>query len=499
MIKTTFYTIACILLGVLSSGCSSIINSHTQKEPIVHAYLSGDKTDMMTRLEAKLQSATGTGDELMWHLELGTAHFIHGDFKTALDHFDRAEILIEDYDNRAILSFQDGSAEVAMLATNLNALPYRGWCRDRIALSIYKSLAYLGAGNEDGFHPQLRRLRDVQKKVRQDYKVFTDSERELISNAETENNQNVTESMGLTYDKDSQPILAESQRGENPEFNEALMATNEVARKGYANFLNPMALYLSALASLRDGDWENAAMDFKELYMCMPDNPVIRNYYATILKKANTHTKDIPPALRTERGFDFPIDRQCVYVIFANGHSAAFRPINIYFPIMVAWPACEYYDAPYTELSIQADNGKNRTLIIADMDGILSREYNERLFEMVTRIVLNTIIKEGTTAAATYVAFKAHPLAGIAVYISGLIYKYTFNTADTRSWELLPKNFQITQFPMPKNHRVVVAPDDRSDLAQTVEIPKKARSAIIFVNAPSHNVFNIHVLPITAQ
>ena len=71
-------------------------------------------------------------------------------------------------------------SEAATAVTNLNALPYRGLCRDRIALSIYKSLAYLGNGNEDAFRAQLNRLRNLQKRVKDDYDKYFDADKQQM-------------------------------------------------------------------------------------------------------------------------------------------------------------------------------------------------------------------------------------------------------------------------------------------------------------------------------
>ena len=56
---------------LLMAGCSSITNSHLQKEPMMKAYLSGRNAEVAQRIGDKLRSSAGTGDELMWRLEAG--------------------------------------------------------------------------------------------------------------------------------------------------------------------------------------------------------------------------------------------------------------------------------------------------------------------------------------------------------------------------------------------------------------------------------------------
>lgn len=146
------------------SGCSSIINSHRQKAPMMEDYLAGNNKQVLERINDKLESTKDTGDEVMWQLEAGAMYFHTGDFERSRKHFRTAENLITEYDDRAIISMRDAASEGAMAVTNLNALPYRGFCRDRILLAVYQSLNYLGTGKEDSFRAQIRRLRDEQKK-----------------------------------------------------------------------------------------------------------------------------------------------------------------------------------------------------------------------------------------------------------------------------------------------------------------------------------------------
>ncbi|MBR5837497.1 MAG: hypothetical protein IKZ84_03050, partial [Victivallales bacterium] len=163
-----------VVVGFLT-GCSTIQNCHSQKEPMMTAYMMGDNAQTLSLVNKKLKepawynsSVVNTGDEVAWRLEAGSLNFNLGNFQTAIDQFKQVEQLIEDYDDRAMISLRDLSTEAATAVMNLNALPYRGLCRDRIALSIYKSLAYLGNGNEDAFRAQLNRLRNEQKRVKDD-------------------------------------------------------------------------------------------------------------------------------------------------------------------------------------------------------------------------------------------------------------------------------------------------------------------------------------------
>lgn len=480
-------------------GCSSVINSHRQKVSMMEAFEEGNHGVVMDEIGYKLRepafynsSVVNSGDEVMWRLEAGSMNFYTGNFAESVAQFKQAEALIAGYDDRAKISLRDGGEELGSSFTNMNILPYRGFCRDRIALSIYKSLAYLGMNDESAFRAQLRRLRKEQKKVQEDYQAFFESENAEVKAAREANPE--------AAEKANKAAASEEQLENDPqneEFSAAMKEVRKIAHKGYGGFLNPAAIYLSGLGSLRDESYDNARIDFKRLYEAMPQNVEFQRYYVTVLHLAG---RRIPRELKHVKPFDFPLDRDCVYVLFANGRGAAFRQIAVYFPFMTAWPMCEFYPAPFDNFSVEADGGKHSSVLLADMDGILAQEFQERLPGMITRIVLSTLIKEGSYYGSLVAIWNAdmNPLAKCivwcAVAVGGAGYRVAMNTADTRSWETLPKEFQLTQFPMPENRKLKIY-SGKGELLNTVEIPPDAKSAVVFVAAPGPQNSTAFVLP----
>ncbi len=485
---------------LLLTGCSTVINSHRQKAPMMEEYLSGRNEPVLERIALKLtpaselsffdqtSSVVGSGDEVMWRLEAGAMYFHVGNYAESIKQFNIAEELIAAYDERAIVSMRDMAAEGGMLLTNLNALPYRGFCRDRILLPVYKAFAYLASGSEEGFRVELFKLRENQQKVMDDYQKFFEAEKAGIEDAKAKNPEAAAEaSKG-----DSEKKLASNH--DNAEFKAGLAQVKEAAHRGYGGFLNPMAIFLSGFGYMRDGDFENAQVDFDRLYQAMPNHPMIQQYYKTVLERTG---RSVPEQLQGVKSLDFPPDRDTVLVVFANGRSAAFKQIAIYFPVMTAWPMCEFYPAPYKYLRIVSGGQEFRTMTIADMDGILAQEFDERLPGMITRIVLSTALKEGAKYAASYAAGRENALVGAGVFIGASIYTAAMNTADTRNWEILPKEFQIAQFAMPEDRMVTL--DFNGTGSKTLKLPGECRSAIIFVNAPSHQATTYKILPMNSK
>lgn len=480
------------MLGVC--GCSSITDAHSSKADMMNSFMSGDneavKEELLEQLDEESSfSAVNTGDEIMWRLEAGSFYFHIGEYQKSIEHFTAAEKLIEAYDYRAVVSARDAGAEIGSALVNLNALPYRGLCRDRMALEIYKSLAYLGCGREDAFRAQLKRLRGAQKKVQDDYRDFFENENKELKAAQQKNPGAAAKSH-WTPDQ-----LAGN--AQNTQFTRNLEEMRKVGHRGYGNFLNPAATYLSGIGLLRDGHYDNARIEFKRLYQAMPNNPMAQRYYVTSLNLTN---RDVPSELAEVQPFDFPLDRDCVYVVSALGRSAAFKEIEIYFPVMAAWAGCEFYTPDFQNCTVKADGRNFVSWPLADMDGIIVQEFEERLPAMITRTILSTAIKEGIRYAGTAVIAQHDEGLALLFFLLSTTYNAATNTADTRSWEMLPQEFKVTQLPMPQERKLEIELSGSKNCRIQLELPaENCRSVIVFVSAPSKDNVACHVLPIASK
>ena len=494
------FSAAAVAAALLLTGCNStVMNAHLQKREMMDCYVSGRYNAAVNEVEHELRppsifntSKVNSVDEVMWRVEAGALNCIVGRDDRSIEHFDRAEALIEDFDNRALINLRAAGSETTGILTNPCALPYRGWCRDRMMIPVYKAFAYLGKGSEEGFQTELYSLRFKQDDVMAKYEKFFDAENAATERAKQSNSDAASSASSDT-------VMRHSQNGE---FSSSMADTNLIAHRGYANFLNPMAIFLSAYGYMRKGDYQNALVDCERLYKAMPLNPFIKNYYANCLRLAG---RSVPAELQNEPNFGFRPEAGNVLVVFANGRGAALRQVSLYIPIVipghyatvacVAFPICVFYPAPDPFMDIAADGKQYRTSTIADLDGILAAEYVRRLPGMLTRIVLNTAAKEVGSYFANRAVAKSNGWVRLIVGLSTLVYKVTFNTADTRAWEVLPREFQVAQLPMPQDRKLVLTVGGNHT---TVEIPEKAGSAIVLIHAPGGpgSDFSYRVFPL---
>ena len=283
------------LAGGLAGGCSSVVNSHRQKAEMMSAFEQGNNAEVSQEIEYRLRephwyntSVVNSGDEIMWRLEAGSMNFHAGNFKESVRQFGIAERLIHEYDDRAKVSVRDVGAEAGAALTNLNALPYRGFCRDRMALAVYKSLAYLGSGDESAFRAQLRRLRNEQKTIQEGYREFFEQQKAELEEEKRRNPEAAERSAKVESE------IAGGMEKRDDELGKSWAEVREVAHKGYGNFLNPAAIFLSGLGAVRDENYENARIDFQRLCEAMPNHPLFKRYYVTALRKSE---RPVPPEL----------------------------------------------------------------------------------------------------------------------------------------------------------------------------------------------------------
>ena len=126
------------------------------------------------------------------------------------------------------------------------------------------------------------------------------------------------------------------------------------------------------------------------------------------------------------------------------------------------------------------------------MDACLAKEYRDRLIGTIIRTITATIAKEVAFQAARHAAYnntndrQAALLADALISVGGTIYKVATATADTRTWEAIPKEFLLTQLPMPKDRQLLL----------NLQGPVPFQSTILFVNAPSSPACTIQLIPL---
>ena len=472
----------CLVFILLLTGCSTIINSRKQKEQIINHYKSGDHTSSSLLLNDYLDSRRGTGDELMWLLEVGSLMFELKNYEGSLQALNEAENIVNDYDSRAVVSLRHVGAEGYSLLTNPNAIPYYGYFYDRILLNTYKALNYFAMSDPDAAMVELRRAYEKQKDAK---KYFEVELKKNIKIFDIDNKQKYFVP-GVSSVLNRSDIKKEYRR---------MLEHSENDR--YGSFINPFTTYLLAIGYLTEGDYDEAYIDLNELYKISPDNIQIQRDIVTCAVKAG---RKIPHELSHVKPLNYSLDKNVIYIIYACGLAPALKEnkIQLILPKVgytgFAYPSIEYSEYEMPIVKVSDSGGKVFDVYkIADMDNIISQEFKEYFYSRVSRIAASVLTKESATIAALH-AVEDEENSGfikLSILLAASIYKAAFNTADTRSWQLLPNEFYITNMPMPEDGIINIT-DENNIVHEQLKIDrKKGDKAIVFVRAPNKNNINI--------
>jgi hypothetical protein len=485
--KKSFYLF--IVVTFFISACSSIVTSRKQKAPFIKNFYNGQTQKAEKSLQAKANAYQGTIDELTWELEVASTLFETGNFELSLEAFNKCERSIKDYESRAVVSGRETGLEGTVLLTNLNALPYKGKDIDKTMLFAYKALNYFALNKKESALVEIRRMREVQKEIIKNHQDILNKSKKDIENI---NRLNQKKAYSFGQGSKNTNISFEKIKN-NKTIKQTYKPTNRFSNKLFRDLGNPFISYLSAIGYLIEQNYNEALLDFRNLYEMKPNSKLIQKYLVTCAKSIGA---TIPDELSDVKPFEYPLDRNIAFILFFNGRGAALKSktFQIILPIVgytgIAFPDYEEFKRPLPKLYFEVNKNneiyKFSTEKLVDLDAVKLQEYQDNFPLMMTRIVASTLTKELASFAAVYAAKQAGSGVGIAALALTGFYKYLFNIADTRCWETLPKEIQIGHFQYPKDGIIKIDSNESSNALQkskVFQLQKNTKVSIIYIRA----------------
>ena len=430
------------LVGALVSltGCSTYTQ---QARGITEAWQAGDIGLAVTNVTKKAEKSVDSKDELIWRLEQGTILSVSGDIQGGLEVFDRAEEIVDRYEEEAKVKV--GSETLALFSNQAN-LPYRGRPYDKIMLNTYKALNYLLLSEPDAARVELNRCLQRQR------------------DAVDENNKRIEEAQAI--EEQAREGAMEGEGGEAaPEYDverarqdyafasavDAEMAQVDARMLSYADYVNPFSVFVDGLfhchLGLDNSDLERARKSFERVKGMSPGR-----YIAEDCAMADSVARG---------GASEPV----TYVLFATGSAPSRDQVRIDIPLFLvtdeisyigaAFPKLEYHDDYIEQIFAQAGGASYASENLCSMDAVVSREFKNEWPVILTKTLLTTATKAIVARAAEEVAKQNGNLYaqwGTKLVMAG--YQAATNIADLRTWTTLPKNFAYIRMPTPKDGTV---------------------------------------------
>ncbi len=201
--------------------------------------------------------------------------------------------------------------------------------------------------------------------------------------------------------------------------------------------LNAMARYLAAMIYESRGSYDDAYIDYKAVYDQMPDLPYLRKdlYRLAFLTRNFQDTQRWVSAFQLSTSemssIESSIQNPEVVLIIENGKA----PHKIPSP---QWQAIPTF-VPRENLISYVSVDSERSYSAYDVERAAIRNLDEKYGGLLAKKIAGVVAKE---VVADQISKKVDPTIGLLFKLG----MYASDTADTRSWSTLPKDFQVLRY-----------------------------------------------------
>jgi hypothetical protein len=431
-------------------ACGGCRTYDQQVSEIRDCYRAGCYEQAAGLASQRLASNRQGRDELIWSLEAATLSRCAGRAQESESQYARADELYERHQQEAKIKV--GSEGLALI-TNPAKLPYTGRAYDGIMVSVYQALAALQRGDRESARVYLNRTYQRQQSAVAEHAAKIEKESEQVKK-----------------DADLSRTLSDEKLGAAC----AGLNTQVEGLAAYADYVNPFAVYLDGLyhwnAGLDQSDVERARKCFERALAFAPDNPYVKADYEL--------------ASRSSRpGLGEP----ACYVLFETGAGPSRDAMRIDVPIIVSrvsyvgisFPRLVLHGGFVGALTVEAGGQSAATARVASMDAIVAHDYKNELPSIITRSVASAVAKAAAAYAINRQAEKdGGEAAKWAARVATAGYQLVMNVADTRTWNTLPKEFQVCKVAIPADRKIALTVPG-SGWRQELTLPE-GRSVVVW-------------------
>jgi hypothetical protein len=459
-----------VVLGlVLSGALSGCVSNYSESVKNFKAsYDVGDYRSSLSEIES-LVTQSNSENEVVLKLQLAQVQREAGEIKASVDTFESVENLFERYDATPEVSL---SAESLSAFSNPYALPYRGRSYDRILTATYRALNYLELGDQAKARVALNRALFRQEDAKR-----LAAEKERIAQEELKSVETKSSSTGNVIRSDE--VISAMSQG----------SADFVGSTTYQDYMNPFSVWLHGVFFLHSAqgieDIEKARKSLERAQALAPDNHFIKED-ATWAAKSGSR-----PA----------IEGKCiVYVVHEAGAAPVWTDYKFQLPLIIVDRNAPIVNVAFPKIS-PVSNQESLIIkygaetfspkLIADIDGIVLREFNDELPVVRTRAVtsaaLKTITAYVTNKAAEENNRRHRSQESGLLYLATIMATNTYTAhaaqADLRNWATLPKTISMARIVIPISEKIYI----QNSLARTpvlFTIPN-VKAVILYCKTPA--------------
>lgn len=215
---------------------------------------------------------------------------------------------------------------------------------------------------------------------------------------------------------------------------------------------NGFARYLSAVIYEAEGNWNDAYIDYKNTYKLVPDYPSIgrdlwRMAFAMRMRdEMDQWDEEFKLTAQDHEKAKLQITRPGrseIVVIYENGISPIKRPNPHFSSLPRFYPRFNPVYAAEITLQKEGETLHLPTAKLYDVEATAIKNLDDKYAGLIAKKIAGVVAKE--TVAYEVEKHTKDPLLGLATRL----FLYVADQADLRSWNLLPRDFQIARIPVP--------------------------------------------------
>jgi hypothetical protein len=360
-------------------------------------------------------SEYGDKNQVLYYLDKGIVLHHMGNYKESNMCLEKAEDLIDELYTKSITS------EASSLAINDNLLPYQGEDFENALINVFGALNYI----------YLNKIEDALVEGRKvDHKLKILSDRYDAENKKLKQDEKRVQ-IAYTEDAFARYLMGLIFEEENEINDSFIFYRNSLETyKNYEQFYQTLIPQLVPQDLLKTANYMGFDDEFEKY----------KKYYPDYEKDALQISKDKGEIVFIHYNGNAPFKRDFAIELWLV-------PYNL---VRIALPKFESREAliKYAEISIDKSDNKIRTHVFEDITEIAKRNLEDHYPRLIRRAIARLAIKEGIKYGTRRMAKNKDEdvsMAGTLLSLGTTIAGYITETADKRSWRLLPAEIGLAK------------------------------------------------------
>jgi len=409
-------------------------------------------------------------DDLLWYMDAGLISRYAKDYNATTYFFDKSEDKIKQYDKEVLAGSLLASAGAVL--TNDTFMDYRPRIYEGIMVNTYKGLSFMDEGDMSNARIEFNRALERQRRAKDFFAKEIGQEKKKMEAKEA----------AKIKKKKLNPAQVKK-AANNTKTKDAIEKrySNLFAFKSYPDFVNPFASYMSGLFFLSTHDYAKATDILKETYGMIKGNEAGASYVK----------QDLKYAIKAATSLNGVSKKHYAWIIFANGKGPSKKEIRFDIPLFlvtkglyytgIALPTFKENPAAYSRLIVKNGKKSVATKEVASMDKVIKTEFKKRFPVVMARAITRTV-------AQSLMQYELKKQGGLIGGLIGAVYQGFMNRADTRQWNMLPKDFQIARIELTNPKLSIMSPAGDRKITLSVN---RNQNHIVYIRIPNQNAKEI--------